>query len=437
MSTDRLPTGKIERAGRFLRTGAKIGGNYAKFYGKKALLLNPDREDLQAANAEDIIEEFTQLRGTALKVAQMLSMDNINFSDRFTGILQQAQYSVPPMSAPMAVKAFSQSHGKSPEQVFDRFNPVATKAASMGQVHEAWLGERRLAVKIQYPGVADAIRSDMRMVRRVAPSIVKASAAEMKPYMDEVEEKLIEEADYTLELKSSQAFAQACAQLEGLYVPEYLPEYCSKRVITMTWIPGMHLRDLLATRPDQAVLNTIGQRIWDFYEYQIHVVRMLNADPHPGNFLFTPDGQVGVLDFGCTKVVSEDLYEDYFSLAEEGLFEDEARARAVLLKIQILRPDDSPQKAAHLTGLFARLISLVTRPYHQGHFDFGDQAFFEEVNAVGTEIGKTREVRGSREFLFINRTYFGLFALMQQMGVQLDTRCRYRDLSRRQAQPQA
>ncbi|MBX3102236.1 MAG: AarF/ABC1/UbiB kinase family protein [Bacteroidetes bacterium] len=431
MSQDRLPTGKIERAGRFLRTGAKIGGNYARFYGKKALLLNPDKEDLQAANAEDILDEFTQLRGTALKVAQMLSMDNINFSERFTGVLQQAQYSVPPMSAPMAVKAFTQSHGKSPEEVFARFNPEAVKAASMGQVHEAWLGDTRLAVKIQYPGVADAIRSDMRMVRRVAPTIVRASAAEMKPYMDEVESKLMEEADYLLELRNSLAFAEACGQLPGLCFPRYLPEYCSKRVITMEWLPGLHLRDFLQTNPTQETINLIGQRIWDFYEFQIHRLRLLNADPHPGNFLFLPDGRVGVLDFGCTKRVTEELYQDYFALAEEGLFEDPPRAQEVLRKIEILRPEDSPAKAETLTEQFGTLISLVTRPYHQGAFDFGDHSYFREINRVGTEISKTREVRGSREFLFVNRTYFGLFALLHQMGAQLHTQCQYRDVSRK------
>ncbi|MFO0486546.1 MAG: AarF/UbiB family protein, partial [Sphingobacteriia bacterium] len=137
MSKDKVPTGKIERAGRFLRTGAKVGANYVTHYGKKALLQNPSRDELQAANAEDMLAEFTQLRGTALKVAQMLSMDNINFSESFTGVLQQAQYSVPPMSAPMAVKAFTHSMGQAPDRVFDHFNPTALKAASMGQVHEA------------------------------------------------------------------------------------------------------------------------------------------------------------------------------------------------------------------------------------------------------------------------------------------------------------
>lgn len=436
MSNDRVPTGKIERASRFLRTGAKLGANYLGHYGKKALMQDPDPEDLQAANAQDLLDEFTQLRGTALKVAQMLSMDTINFSDRFTGILQQAQYSVPPMSAPMATKAFGQSMGTSPEKLYDRFNPNAIKAASMGQVHEAWKDGVRLAVKIQYPGVAEAIRSDMKMVRRVAPTLVKATASEMRPYMDEVEDKLVEECDYELELQNSLAFAHACSHLPGVYFPAYLPQLSSKRVITMEWIRGLHLKDFLATA-DHETVTRAAQHLWDLYEHQMHVLKMLNADPHPGNFLFDEAGNVGVLDFGCTKKLSQELYDDYFALAEKDLFANPEKAQKVLRKIEILRPDDKPGQAAELTRLFGRLIGLVTQPYHADTFDFSNQAFFEEVNEVGTEISKTREVRGSREFLFINRTYFGLFALFQQMGVTIHTKCRYRDFLPADAPPQS
>ncbi|MFO0486209.1 MAG: lipopolysaccharide core heptose(II) kinase RfaY, partial [Sphingobacteriia bacterium] len=271
-----------------------------------------------------------------------------------------------------------------------------------------------------------SIRSDMKMLRRIAPTFVKASAAEMRPYMDEVEHKLLEESNYELELKNSQEFATACQHLPGIYFPQYLPQYSSQRVITMSWIEGVHLRDFLKTA-SPATRTQAAQTIWDFYEYQMHVLKKLNADPHPGNFLFNEKGEVGVLDFGCTKALSNELYDDYFDLARKGLFEDKVETERILRKIQILRPEDKPAKVDQLMSLFSRMIGLVTQPYHTGTFNFGEKRFFEQVNEIGIEISKTREVRGSREFLFINRTYFGLFALFQQMEVVLETGCKYRD----------
>ncbi len=128
---DNLPTSKIERAGKFLKTGLKVGGNYLKHYGKKMIGKEDSDDDLEKANAAAIFEGFAELKGSALKVAQMLSMDSLNLSANFTEMFQKAQYSVPPMSAPAAIQAFKKSVGKNPEQVFDKFNPNAFAAASI------------------------------------------------------------------------------------------------------------------------------------------------------------------------------------------------------------------------------------------------------------------------------------------------------------------
>jgi predicted unusual protein kinase regulating ubiquinone biosynthesis (AarF/ABC1/UbiB family) len=185
MSHDKVPTGKIARAGKFLKTGVKVGANYAGHYTKKAVGMKVSKDELDTANANTIFDGFTELRGSALKVAQMLSMDSINFSESFTNVMQKAQYNVPPMSAPSAVNAFKKSTGKAPSEVFDKFNPNAVAAASMGQVHEAWLGDKKLAVKIQYPGVGDSIKSDMKLVRTAAIKVMRYPAAELGPYFQE------------------------------------------------------------------------------------------------------------------------------------------------------------------------------------------------------------------------------------------------------------
>jgi predicted unusual protein kinase regulating ubiquinone biosynthesis (AarF/ABC1/UbiB family) len=429
---DKLPTSKIERAARFLKTGLKVGANYAKHYGQKALFQNPDRAELERANATDIFDGFSQLRGSALKVAQMLSLDTINFSQSFTTVMQKAQYSVPPMSAPLAVQAFKNSIGKSPEAVFSKFNPNAHKAASMGQVHLAEKDGKRLAVKIQYPGVADSVKSDLNMVKGIAPRIMNTPLSELQPYFEEIEARLLDEADYKLELKNSLAFKNECKDLKGILFPEYFPELSSDRVITMEWMDGLHLKEFLETQPSDEIRHKAAKAIWDFYEFQIHVLRKVNADPHPGNFLFRPDGTVVVLDFGCTKVLSDQLYNDYFTLAEPYLFDDKSRARETLFRLQILRPTDGEQKIAYLTGLFAKLITEISRPYHQGMFDFNDELYYENFGNIALEISRLRELRGSKEFLFLNRTYYGLFTMFKELDVELETACQYKNFLKKE-----
>ncbi|MCX7606814.1 MAG: AarF/ABC1/UbiB kinase family protein [Bacteroidia bacterium] len=424
---DKLPTGKVARASQFLKGGLKVGANVVKHQAKKLLGKEVSDEELDRENAEDLLKTFTQLRGSALKVAQTISLDTINFSKSFVEVMQNAQYSVPPMSGPMVVQVFKRSIGQPPEKVFDKFNIHAIRAASLGQVHEAWKDGKKLAVKIQYPGVAESIQSDMKIFRTFAPRITRIPLEELEPYIQEMEDKFLEEADYRKELANSLAFRELCKDLSGLRFPEYYPELCGDKVLTMEWLEGLHLREYLATNPPYEEKQRYGQLIWDFYNFQIHKLRQVNADPHPGNFLFRKDGTLGVIDFGCTKVISKELYESYFALGDPALYEPKKQKKldSIFEKLAIFRASDSPEKRAYVRDLFSRFAQILATPYRLGKMDFRQTAFFEDINAVGEEIARTRELRGLRDFLFLNRTFLGLFNLFHQLGVELDTRCTY------------
>jgi predicted unusual protein kinase regulating ubiquinone biosynthesis (AarF/ABC1/UbiB family) len=218
----RIPISKIQRASKFVSTGAKVGGNYIKHYSKKAFNRGMDRSQLDSDNAEDIYESLSELKGSALKVAQMLSMDRNLLPPAYQEKFTMSQYSAPPLSYPLVVKTFQKTLGKSPEAIFDTFTKNAVNAASMGQVHQATKDGKKLAVKIQYPGVADSISSDLRLVRPFATRLFNMSNAELDHYMSEVEGKLMEEADYDLELRRSKEITEALAgKIEGLYFPKY------------------------------------------------------------------------------------------------------------------------------------------------------------------------------------------------------------------------
>ncbi|MEP1954677.1 MAG: AarF/UbiB family protein, partial [Algoriphagus sp.] len=180
-----IPVSKVQRAAKFISTGAKVGGNYVKHYAKKMVNPSMDKEELHLNNATDIYASLSQLKGSALKVAQMMSMDkNLlprAYQDKFT----MAQYSAPPLSYPLVVKTFQKYFSQSPEQIFDTFTKSAVNAASIGQVHQATLGDKKLAVKIQYPGIADSVSSDLKLVRPFALRLLNMNERELDHYMEE------------------------------------------------------------------------------------------------------------------------------------------------------------------------------------------------------------------------------------------------------------
>lgn len=306
-----IPKHKLTRAASLVKTGAKIGGNYAMYYGKKLTTGQDDRARLHEVNAEETYSAFSKLKGGPLKVAQMLSIDQNILPTAYQKQFAQAQYSAPPLSYPLVVRTFKQEFGQSPSDIFDTFTQSAVNAASIGQVHKATLGDETFAVKIQYPGVAQSLQSDLRLVKPIAMRMIGLTAKEIDYYFQEVEERLLEETDYTLELKRSQELTAKTAHLPEVHFPRYFPDFSSKRILTMEWINGEPLDKFIARKPDRATRNRIGQAMWDFYHFQVHELREFHADPHPGNFLVTDEDKLYVLDFGCVKKLEDDFYREY------------------------------------------------------------------------------------------------------------------------------
>src|SRR5690554_6939811 len=209
---DSIPTSKMQRATKFVGTGAKMGRNYLKYYAKRLVDGDTGREELDQANAEDIYHSLSRLKGSALKVAQMISMDENLLPKAYARQFQMAQYNAPPLSYPLVVNTFRKQFGKTPNQIFDTFSKKAVNAASIGQVHKAELNGKTLAVKVQYPGVADSVSSDLRLARPIALSLMNIKAKDLAKYLEEVEARLLEEADYNLELERSMDLTQKCSQ---------------------------------------------------------------------------------------------------------------------------------------------------------------------------------------------------------------------------------
>ncbi len=421
----KIPTSKIQRAASFAGAGAKVGGNYIKYYVKKAL--NPDlnRDELNENNAEDIYDTLSKLKGSALKVAQMLSMDKNLMPQAYQDKFQMAQYSAPPLSYPLVVKTFQQEFKKSPTEIFETFSKVAIQAASIGQVHKAELNGHTYAVKVQYPGVAASVSSDLKLVKPLATRILNLKGKDIGRYFKEVETKLLEETDYKLELKRSIKISEASAHIKDVVFPKYYPMFSGDRILTMDWIEGISLTEFAKQNHPQEIKNKIGQALWNFYDFQIFELKSVHADPHPGNFIITPDFKLGVIDFGCVKEIEKQFHKDYFTLLNSDAINNDQEFTQIMYKLEFLLQDDDEKIVPVLKKSFKEMLNLLGKPFNSTTFDFGDEAYFKSIYALGEKFSKMVELkeangaRGPQDAIYINRTCFGLYSILNQVGAEV------------------
>jgi predicted unusual protein kinase regulating ubiquinone biosynthesis (AarF/ABC1/UbiB family) len=421
----KIPITKIQRASKLVKTGAKVGVNYLKYYGDKITKTEEDaREQLNKNNAEDIYDSLKDLKGSPLKVAQMLSMEKSILPRAYVEKFSLAQFSVPPLSEALVLKTFKKSFGKFPSEIYDKFDVKAYNAASIGQVHKAEKDGKQLAVKIQYPGVSDSIKSDLAMLKPFVIRMFNMKGKTSDEYFFEVQDKLLEETDYVLEVQQSQEIVDSCSHIPNLAFPTYYPELSSKQIITMDWMKGVHLSEFTAVNTDQEKANAIGQALWDFYMFQIHNLKKVHADPHPGNFLVSKKGELIALDFGCMKTIPLDFYNPYFILARKETLSDRKLFEEKMFELEILRKEDSKEEFDFFNAMFHEMLSIFTQPFHEEVFDFSDPVFFGKISEFGERYSKNVELRsydasrGSKHFIYMNRTFFGLYNLMFDLKAQ-------------------
>ena len=421
---DSIPVSKIDRVSKLVTTGVKIGGNYLKYYGQK--MVNPEttKDGLHENNATDIYDGLKELKGSALKVAQMLSMEKNLLPQSYVEKFSLSQFSVPPLSGPLVIKTFKKYFGVEPHVLFDEFSADSVNAASIGQVHKAKKGGKELAVKIQYPGVRDSIGTDIAMVKPIALRMFNLKGTSDE-YFQEVEDKLMEETDYTLELEQSESVRLDCAKLENLRFPKYYPELSCEKIITMDWMKGIHLSEWCKQEHSQEDRDKVGQALYDFYMYQIHGLKKFHADPHPGNFLVDDEANLIAIDFGCMKQLPQEFYTPYFELIQPETLDNERVFVQKLTQLDVLKPDDKPDETVYFKELFHELLSVFVEPYRHQNFDFSQEDFSNAIAGLSERFANDKNIRkmntnrGSKHFIYVNRTFFGLYSLLFDLKARI------------------
>lgn len=421
---DSIPTSKIDRVAKLVTTGVKVGGNYLKYYGEKAVNPSLTKDKLHENNAADIYDGLKELKGSALKVAQMLSMEKNLLPQSYVDKFSLSQFSVPPLSAPLVRKTFKNYFNQYPEDLFDEFSPNSINAASIGQVHKARKNGKELAVKIQYPGIRESISSDIALVKPIAIRMFNLQGTSDE-YFQEIENKLTEETDYKLEFQQSESVRLECEVLENLKFPKYYKEWSSDRIITMDWMEGIHLSDFCSQENTQEVRNKVGQTLWNFYMFQIHKLKKFHADPHPGNFLVDEKNRLIAIDFGCMKEIPDSFYKPYFEISEPKTLHNPELFTKKLYELEILKETDSPKEKVFFTEMFHELLTVFTKPIHQKTFDFSDPTFSSEIAFLSEKFSSDKTLRkmngnrGSKHFIYVNRTFFGLYNLMFDLKCEI------------------
>jgi predicted unusual protein kinase regulating ubiquinone biosynthesis (AarF/ABC1/UbiB family) len=186
----------------------------------------------------------------------------------------------------------------------------------------------------------------------------------------------------------------------------------------MDWMHGIHIGEFTKINTDQKLANQIGQALWDFYMFQIHHLKKVHADPHPGNFLISKNNELIALDFGCMKVIPDSFYVPYFELTDPNNLSNRAYFIDKLYELEILTPQDTDKELVYFEQMFHELLSLFTQPFQAEQFDFSNPEFFSRITDLGEKYAKSNELRkmngnrGSKHFIYMNRTFFGLYNLL-------------------------
>ncbi len=306
--------GTLTRGYRMGKLGFSLVGSYLGYQAQNLLLgkeAQPERRArFHQQASQRVREELGALKGPAMKLGQMLSMQTDFLSEEVLQELAELQMHAPAMHPTLARAQFKSALGKYPEEAFREFDAEPFAAASLGQVHRAvtFNGEK-VAVKIQYPAIRSAIENDLALLRS-ATLPTQLTGHVPSALLDEIARGLLEETDYLHEASNLDYFREGLGGLPYVSIPQVHRELTTDRVLTMSYIEGESLAGWLRRKPSRDLRDLMGVRLCEAYETQLQRLKMVrNADQHPGNYLFQPDGRFGLVDFGCVKRVSFDVVE--------------------------------------------------------------------------------------------------------------------------------
>ena len=420
---------KLFRRSRVRRTlavaglGARIGGGYATTAARKMFASAERKEQLTAERemrtAEQITERLGHMKGAMMKLGQMASYLDNGLPDALRLTLQQLQASAPPMSRELAESVIREEFGRDVSELFLEWDPTPIAAASIGQVHRALIldptttTERAVAVKIQYPGVDQAIEADLRNADLLG-TLLSLGFKGLDPdeMVAEIRERLIEELDYTREAKNQRLFADFYRGHPYINVPEVVDHLSTSRVLTTDLVVGHTWQELLTWSQEER--DKAGETLFRFVFRSLYRFHMFNGDPHPGNYIFHGNGKVSFLDFGLIKHFTDDEMQTFQDMVEAAAIQhDDAKFRMIVENAGLLQKD-----APITTDEAGEYFSHFYSPVRESKITTWDSDYATSIvrHTFDRSSPIAQYASVPRAFVFIQRINLGLYALLGELG---------------------
>lgn len=410
--SEKVPTGRLGRALALAKVGARTGISMVTSAGN----------DAAAAHAFKVLGE---LRGIATKIGQTLSyVDGVvpeKHRATYEATLRQLQRAVP-HSRPSEVRALLEADLNAPiDELFSEWPEVPIASGSIGQVHRARLSDGRYcAVKVQHPGVQAAIESDLSNVSALLPIIGWALPKGLDPteLLQEVTSRFREELDYRREARQTEAFRQFWAEETAVVVPAVIASHSGSRVLTTEWLSGDTLDAAAST--EESLRRRYAERLWAFVFRSLLVGGAFNADPHPGNYFFQPDGKIVFLDFGCVQLMPDHARRAALSAhrgAATGELESFREGMTELLQL----------RAGAFRDATLNYVELCFEPIFRSPFRI-TRTWATNVTKLGQELKSVMLERGANLTLppphlaMMNRLQFGFYSVLARLDVEVDYR---------------
>jgi predicted unusual protein kinase regulating ubiquinone biosynthesis (AarF/ABC1/UbiB family) len=429
---DGLPIGRFRRLAKPARLGASSAAATAGTWARNRLRDPEARDAAQTARmirtAEQAVAVMGEMKGAVMKLGQMLSFaDTSMLPDEFQAILAQLQQDAPPMAWELIERVITDELGEHPDVAFARFSRVPIAAASIGQVHSARLHDGTdVVVKVQYPGVAEAIDNDLRNTTLLTTilNLGKSFAGPFAPKTDvkavarELRDRMLEELDYRAEARNQTRFAEIWRDVEDVRIPTIVPELSTARVLTQHYDDGM--RWSAAVEAGQDLRDRWGEVIARFVFTSLYRNKIFNADPHPGNYLFHEDGSVTFLDFGCVKEFTQRDVDGLRAIRHAIVAQDADRLVKALVEFGWY---DKPPKAKPEDLL--TVLEPGFAPLRQPQpFTITPEWAAEAVRMqLGISPGHQRtigELAVPPQYTFLARISLGLFSVLAGLRASLD-----------------
>lgn len=425
-----IPQGRLRRTAPLAAVSARAAGAGVvdvlrrRLKGERGASL-----EFHVRNAERYADLLSQSKGLLMKVGQLLSFVDTSaaiegkYGDVYRDALASLQADAEPMEPVLVAAVVESELGHPPEELFAEFSAEPIAAASIGQVHAARLHDgTEVAVKVQYPGVAEAIAADLANTEllftfiKVAKGMVpQLRNVDVRAIADEIAERIGEELDYGTELANQAEFAEHYRGHPFARVPEVFPEFSTDRVLTMEMVHGRRWTD--TEDADQALRDRWGEVIDRFFFGSIARFGMFNADPHPGNYLFHDDGTVTFLDFGCVKRLGPDARRGFWEMPITAMNNDAEGLLRVWIEQGFTRADNPPPADKALAWSLPNFVSL-TAPQP---FTFTPEFAARTLgHMMSMDKDVMRHITVPRDFLFTNRIYAGLFSILGALHATAD-----------------